>query len=348
MTDKMKLTMVAAVAALVAGCGGGGSSGGGGVTPPPPAAGVPILRTMPANPYTAGTAEFNNFAEINRVRLAGGFGAMNGDPVLDVAASGEINYKLVNYGSTTCINQSDPHGQKVGCPAFTGSTPQARCDAAAKGTDAEGKLMCGEVQGGLTAASLPQFSMVSAYTEAIGHMQVLLDAYANRVGMKMMEFPGSTALIRDYGGVINPGYRSDSMLAPSATERNSILGVFPYDGMTGVGIGSGALCMDGTVSSIGILVQIGINLAPTVTKFALRKDGATVDTPIWQATPGISRICGTEPTAPGGWALMKPQVILDPNTKYTVTFEGTSEGKALSKTWSFTTGTDRFHQVPKQ
>lgn len=345
MKNTMKLTLVAAVAAVVAGCGGGGSAGGG-VTPPPASSGVPILRTMPANPYTAGTAEFNNFSEINRVRLAGGFGAMTGDAVMDVAAAGMVNYQLTNIG-TACIDNNDPHGQKATCPAFTGATPQARCEAGAKGTASEGKMVCGEVGDGASSDTPISFSMVSFYTQAIGHLQVLLDAYANRVGMKLVEMPNATVpQMRDYGGTINLGYHTDNMVVPTTSEINSILGVFPYDGMTGVGLGGGADCGSGVRDGIGILVQVGIHLAPTIAKFSLRKDGSNVDIPVSMVPAGGRDAC-SEITAPGGWAMMHPNGVLEANTKYTVTFEGSSEGKALSKTWSFTTGTDRLHQISK-
>lgn len=354
MNAKLRSTLaLSSIATLLTACGGGGGGSttpppGGGVTPPPAVTPGNLLKTMPANPFTAGTAEYNNFIEINRIRIAGGFGGMIDDPVMRQAAKAHENYAYLNYTVNNNPNPG-PHNQTPGNPGFTGIDPQARCDAAAVGTAAEKNIGCGEVRAGV-GGTPGQLNIMGLYAAgAVGHLQGILDYRANRMGMHTTDYlPISNQL--STSTTIDVGYRFDSMAMLDSDKANSIVGIYPFDGMTGVGLGVGETTQNGLpYANTVILVQtseLGIN--PTVTTFTLRKDGATQDTPAriiegGQPTNGP----GTEPTQKG-WAILAATVLLDPNSKYTVTFSGQLNGVLLNKTWSFTTGTCKWSEMPGQ
>lgn len=316
------------VPALV-GCGGGGIDSS---APEPEVTKSNLLMTPQASPYTAGTAEKRTFDEFNRVRIAGGFGAAMHDATMDKSAKAHASYLLANPTG------GDAHYEKVGNLGFTGVTPQDRCDAADVGNSSPmGKLLCGENVAYVGAASgVPEINVVSEYNYATGHLQNALDYRNNLVGMNFQIPPRNvTSGIESIFGVMQVGSRMNYPARLASDKAKSIVGVFPFDGMTGVGVGLGFA--NGWIDSTSILVQSSRYENPTVTSFTLRKEGATTDTPTVVHEAGTMR--GTEPTM-AGWAILFPTVVLDVNSKYTVTFNGFIDGAPVSKTWSFTTGSN--------
>lgn len=368
---------------ILQGCGGGGASsdpaptGGGsagGVNPPPAVVPGNLLTSMPSNPYPAGSADAKNFNEINRIRLAGGFGAAVEDAVMTKAAAAHDNYMVLNITAGNPI--SGPHAETPGLPGFTGASPQDRCTAAAIGTSEQGRITCGEVRIG-GSDSIDVLNVMGHYGVAPGHLAQALDFRVTRVGVHLLDDP----IASEWGtwghgsfGTIDMGWLTSNpggIGTVDSDKVNAIIGIYPFNGMTGVGWGPfdsltqynaacgpngenlaataaglvGKLC----TPSQTILVQVATNnnTDPTVTSFSLRKDGDTQDWPSRRIAAG-DPCCGpgTESTYSGaGFAFLLVTKPMDPNTRYTVNFKGQANGVSLSKTWSFTTGPESYSRM---
>jgi len=340
-TNRLLLATATAVAlAALTACGGGG--GGGDATPLPPTPTPEVtagnlLMTPQASPYAAGSAEKRTFDEMNRIRIGGGFGAMMYDATMDKAAKAHVDYWQVNPMTVG----TDFHSETPGRPGFTGVMPWDRCTAANNGiTGGDSFLTCSE-DGTMSGYSRAELHVMGQYTFATGHLQNALNFRYNRTGMNFQFWaagidPASPSVTDPTIGSITVGYRADSRGTVASDKAKSIVGVYPFDGMTGVGIGQAFTSGGSSLYGLSILVQSSRDENPVVTTFTLRKEGATADTPTVIHQAGTMH--GTEPTL-AGWAILFPTVILDVNSKYTVTFMGSIDGAPVSKTWSFTTGT---------
>lgn len=339
--NKLALVVALATAALLTACGGGGSSAGSSTPPvatPAPTPAVPgnLLQTEQPTTYAAGSTNATNWSDLSRIRIAGGFGAPIFDPVMYQAAAAHDAYMWANQAGGAGLT---PHNETAGLSGFTGVDPQARCVAAALGTSSEGKMACGEVRSSANV-SAANFHLMNIFTLATGHLQEILDWRNNYVGMHLGDWPDATPSFPDAGGSVELGTHTDNLAKLDSDKANSIVGVFPYDGMQDVLVGVSGGGTGGTPAwcqCTSILVQTSVlGLNPMVTTFTLRKDGATSDTPVEIVTGGAMH--GTEPTLVG-WGIMFPTVVLDVNSKYNVTFKGYINNVAIEKSWSFTTGT---------
>lgn len=315
-------------------CGGGGADS---TVQAPVATESNLIMTLPASPYVSGTPEKRTFDEINRVRIAGGFGAAMHDASMDKSAKAHTSYLLANPTG------GDAHNEIAGNPGFTGVVPQDRCDVADVGNNSPmGKLLCGENVGSVAASSgVLEINVLSEFTYATGHLQNALNYRNNLAGMNFQRYTksgvesifGVIPSIEYITGVMQVGYRMNFSARLASDKTRSIVGVYPFDGMTGVGIGLDLT--NGKIQPISILVQSSRYENPIVTSFTLRKDGAITDTPSVVHQAGTP--FGPEPTA-AGWAILYPTVLLEMNSKYTAKFNGSIDGVPVSKTWTFTTG----------
>lgn len=316
-TTSLRLSALSLAVALAA-CGGGGDP----ALPTTPATPAPaqsglLMDANQASPYLVNSPEKKNFDELNRVRVAGGFGAMQYEDVMSKSATAHTSY------ASLTLDPGGAHIETVGKPGFTGVTVQDRCNAAAGGVF---KFVCDE--GGYFVGNVGYsgFDVLSYYSLATGHLQAALNFASNRGGLHIAQ-----ATISDLPsviGFINMGY----LRSPPLVAGHSIVGVYPFDGMTAVGTGQ---AVTQAVQGISILAQFPTADNPAVTSFTLRKDGATVDTPARIHEAGTYN--GTEPTR-AGWAILIPTVVLDANSKYNVKFVGSHGGVPTEKSWSFTTG----------
>lgn len=325
-----------AVALALTACGGGGGSDTGAVAPPAAKSELLTDANQPS-PYLVASPEKKSFDEINRVRVAGGFGAMQYEEVMSKTATAHTQYVVAGgyFG----------HIEEVGRPGFTGVTVQDRCNAAA---GAAFKFVCGEGGYSIGNVSYSGFDVMSHYSLATGHLQAVLDYQSNRGGLHIStwDIPQTTNGVADAPipgvmGFINMGYSA----VPNV--QAGIVGVYPFDSMTAVGIGRGTPGAQFSLQTapsgqqywngygINIMAQFPTSVNPVVTSFTLRKDGATVDVPTRVHEAGTMN--GTEPTR-AGWAILIPNVVLDANSKYNVKFVGSHGGVAAEKSWSFTTG----------
>lgn len=335
LSNTARLTALA-IAVSLAACGGGGgdpampTTPAAPVTPATPAVvlGDLLMDANQPSAYLVGSPEKKNFDELNRIRVAGGFGAMQYEEVVNKAAAAHTQYVVAGgyFG----------HIEEVGRPGFTGVTVQDRCNAAAGGFT---NLVCDEGGYLIGSPSLSDFNFMSQFSRATGHLQSALNYQSNRGGLAVVAFNapgtfgGAVTSTPSVMGFINMGNIRNA--APRLASANAIVGIYPFDGMTGVGTGFG----DGRIN---ILAQYPAGATAAITSFTLRKEGATADTPARIHAAGTYN--GTEPTD-AGWAILLPTVQLDVNSKYTVTFSGMLNGVDASKTWSFTTGTSPYTRM---
>lgn len=329
-TRLFKLSALAAAAVLSA-CGGGG---GGGSTKPvaPPA--LVQLWTMQSHPYPAGSAEQVTFDELNRLRIRGGFGAITYDADVNQAAKNHLNYELLN-------NTGPLHTETAGLPGYTGYGPGDRVHYVRNNnvnTNPDWNVREDGASGPADMTSMAGWSL------ATGHLQSMLDYQQRRAGIasSFRPDPQYPAIWANF----NFAYEQLNPVTLPASQGWSLVGVYPFPGMTNVGTGLNTLP---NITAMNILVQFPtINntscgtINPIVSRFTLRKNGDTVDVPTRQVVGG--QYNGTEPTD-SGWAIMFPTVILEPNTQYNVDFAGSFCGTVSTKTWSFTTGTSAYSQA---
>lgn len=337
-------------------CGGGGAGGVGGG---PPVTVTPgnLLMSMPPNPYPAGSADARNFAEINRIRIAGGFGAITEHPAMTLAARNHNNYEVVNIMAGNPV--PDPHLETPGLPGFTGVTPGDRCTAAAKDMSKDNFVACGEVRYGF-GGSIDDMNVMGGYGATLGHLQIILDYRKNRGGLSLIDDPiPSNWHPWGHGsfGTIDVGYVLGNEGRVASDNVNSVVGVYPFDGMTGVGVGytdptcddqGNALDWPGHYCNPGLTIAAQTTLLdtnPEVIAFSVRREGATTDVPTRRIIAG-EPCCGpgTEPSYPG-WALLATTALLESNAKYVVTLKLRINGVAADKTWSFTTGNTMFGRL---
>jgi hypothetical protein len=309
-----------------------------------------LLTTVQPHPYAKGSVEQIAFDEINRLRINGGFGAMIYSEALMQSSKNHVKYEILN-------NVGAGHTEDPALPGFTGVDGVARVKFAAQGTPEAGQI--GGSEGGWSrGGALGSVNPVSDYSVATGHLQHVLSYASKYQGYYFEEAQilNNPSFSGPYGiGSLGFGGRMDNLASLASDKTYSIVGVYPFPGMTGVGLGLGtslSLAPQPAMQGMNIMIQFPYNsnadlnpaslVNPVIKTFTLRKDGASADTPSLVHEAGTMH--GTEPTI-AGWAILFPLVTLDANSKYTVTFEGTWLGHPASKVWSFTTGASTLSRV---
>ena len=356
-----------AASALLSACGGGDPPYV--YVPPPP---LVQLWTAQPHPYAAGSVEQVTFDEANRLRIRGGFGAFTYDANVTQTARNHLNYEVLNHTGPM-------HPETPGLPGFTGVGPDQRYAYLVPPVlnVNTGRLTLGEA--GSSGGPLAPTTPMENWSLATGHLQDILDYQKRWVGI-------ASTVVNDWiistaaDGTVTTsapfpslwsnfdlGYDQLNRVTLPAGHGWSIVGVYPFPGMTNVGIGSGnpgetfklltapagnqywngyglnimvQFPDTGTTKAAGANTCFTVN--PTVSHFTLRKNGSAVDVPTRQVVAG--EYDGTEPTE-RGWALMFATSLLEPNTQYNVDFAGSFCGTVSTKTWSFTTGTNANSQV---
>ena len=353
-----------AASALLSACGGGDPAWV--YVPPPP---LVQLWTAQPHPYAAGSVEQVAFDEANRLRIRGGFGAFTYDANVYQTAKNHLNYEVLNHTGPM-------HPETPGLPGFTGIGPGERyLYVVPRVPNVNRFLNFGEAgsSGGTDSTPMEGWSL------ATGHLQDILDYQKRWVGIaSIVVNDWITTTMPDGTITTSPpepylwanfdlAYEQLNPVTLPAGHGWSLVGVYPFPGMTNVGIGSGnpgetfklltapagnqywngygltimvQFPNSATVNAAGLSTCFTIN--PVVSHFTLRKNGSAVDVPTRQVVAG--EYDGTEPTE-RGWALMFATSLLEPNTQYTVDFAGSFCGTASTKTWSFTTGTNANSQV---
>ena len=327
------LLSLAAVAALLvlAGCGGGGGGG----------AAAPATRTADATTvspvaHAAGSEELAAFQLLNAERERCGFGGLTQNAQLDAAARAHANYQI--------INSVVSHLEDASKPGFTGVTAADRI-AAAGYTDAG--ALSDEIAGflgtsqkaGLGAAALRNL------LNAPYHLQGLMSGFRD-VGISVRSSAdtgvGAAAVILQ----INAAYKR---LAGPQLFAAPEVHTYPCEGSSGVNfklsnedpnpVPGRDLSTTPLGSSVYIAVRDGNVLNITSASLIQLSTGqpVTLRTPITAANDPYA------PCAAGCFKSHQAYVVADAplqaNMSYQLTLNGTNNGTAFSRTFSFATGT---------
>lgn len=349
---KLPITLLASV--LLASCGGGGGTAT--ITPPVTSAfygtcgasstvsqaaaqalcmpvSVPIVTSIPATTYAAGSQEKAAFDYLNNARSTCGFGLLAQDTRLDAAAANHANYQVTNaFG----------HYETQGLLGFTGVTPTDR--AAFVG-------YIGEVNEGTTGdlAGLNTNSFVNLTRELLSapyHMRSLMYGWKD-VGVSLKQRQAGSA----YAVNINPGFRStESKQQPSS---GTVL-TYPCQGTVDTAtsmINEDPWPIPGRTSAIGqsVLVQVAEGSTLVLNTYAMtRVGGPGIDA----GTVANGSVAGnTSPLIKLDWsndtnsrftnrynvAMLMPDKTMMPGGVYRVQVTGTVDGALFNKDFTFST-----------
>jgi uncharacterized protein YkwD len=347
---KAKLSLVAvACSILLAACGGGGGgssapSNGGtptGTTPTTPPVVTPPTTPIPAptsdlqtavaaTTYAAGSQQLEFFNTLNDFRAKLGLGLLAQSTKLDAANENHLKYLMTN----TDVNFSavDP---KTGRPFFHLEDAARVNYTGITELDRANFMQYGGVYVGETGG----------YGNGKGAKAALTDLIAtvyHRVGL-MMQFP------RDIGIAVGTDQFQTMVVTfgyTSTQQKNAsdYFGAYPADKQTGVPLVAYIETPNpfpeltygefNTKTSFPITVAVETRSTLAVTSFTVTEAG--------QSTPLDVRLM-TKDTDPNKMTQANTATIIGkapfkPNTTYAVRFEGTNNGVALLKTWTFTTG----------
>jgi len=351
--SKFKYLVVVMLGALLTACGGGGGSGTSPVvsttppattpstpTPPTPPAPSPsdgnIVVSVPPPTYTAGSGNLLVFNAINDLRSKIGSGLLAQSALLDKSASAHWNY----------INQNgvfELHQETAGKPGYTGVRAQDRIAAA-----------------GYTAAVSAEaiFS-----TNGTDKYSTCVAEWANSVYHAALLF-ASTIDIGVATGNVNAS--ADTLcvvdLATSNTQTAQLPGAgsvraYPYANQTGVPFvflnrtetptPAPDLPELGTPVTVNFETKgLAISVPLAISQFSLTPaSGTAVEARILvnkagKLGPAITTngpALTDDSQMQGFAATLVPVKRLNPNTVYTVSLIAVVDGKAINKTWSFTT-----------
>lgn len=320
-----------ATALALAACGGGGSDSpapsappssntppGGTMpdplTPAPPVTGMP---TQPGAPTLTGNIALDGREWLNYRRAQVGMSTLTHSTVIDIAAQGHSDYQR--------INNTISHEQTPGREGFTGATLADRLSAAGYVFNTSAARAYGEV---ISAASNSSGQyMAEELITAVYHRFVIFEPMFKEIGTGA----ATSSTGRGYftaNFTANNGYGT-------GLPRGQVA-VWPFDAQTGVprNFFSDTESPDPVPdrNEVGYPISVHANIsAPVVVQtFTVRPRGGA-DLPTRLLSNANDTHTGRSSAA------IVPLSPLAAGATYDVTFAGTVDGTAVSRSWSFTT-----------
>lgn len=306
------------IAALLAGCGGGGGGSNSATAPATSAPPSTPLPQEPGAPTLTGNTALDGFNWLNYRRAQLGLSVLTRNSRVDAAALGHSNYLR--------LNNTVSHEQTVGAPGFTGVNLTNRLSAA--GYALTGGYAIGEVISATTDTS--GFYQAEELITAIYHRFVMFEPVFREVGTGATTVPG--------------GY---TYFTADLTATNGL----------GAGIGAGRLVNYPVNNQINVPINFFSDTEspdpvpnqnevgyPVSVHADSGRGGAGVVVRSFTITPRggsalntllLSNATDSRTTAPA--AAIIPLAPLRRGTVYDVSFDGTVNGVAAPRTWSFTT-----------
>lgn len=326
MTQNLSLLAYTLACALsVSACGGGNdatTSAGAGTpangTPSSPTQSVPGTVAMPQ--YASTSAQLAMFNAINHYRAQCGFPALQENTILDEAAQAHAKYEGLN----SVVADTETQGN----PGFTGVT----------GADTAATF--GWPAGVFTGRGDAGFYNATAITSAQFGMQFVTEWASGVYHVSIMTYPANLVGFGEYettyqGFPVGAGTVQLGQVA-TYTLANAPL-TFPCQGVAGItyrGAGESPTPPN-TSGAWGAPVSVIGNPSDTVvlTSAAYTAlDGATISLQVLNSATDPNHLLGQYQ------AVAYPTTPLQPNTQYSVALNGTINGTAFSRTFTFTTG----------
>jgi len=283
-----------------------------------PAPNLPLLK--PAVPLKTmalfSTAEYQQ-KTLNRVnyhRALAGLEAFTVSPILNAVSQAHADY--LN------LNNETGHEETTGKDGFTGQWPDDRCE-----TQGYAYAGIGEVISFGNQAE----DGVDALITAIYHRFILLSPGSTETGIGDAAHP-TFGLVQN----INPA-------RPSGTDAAvDIITVYPSDNQTGVPLKfnsdeeSPDPVYDQNTVGYPVSIQFSSDYTVSMTDFTISKDEVALSSTLLDPDGNDPNV---ENPSENCFSVI-PLDKLNPETVYDVLFEGTVDGQAYTKQWSFTTGID--------
>lgn len=346
MKSQSKLSLAVLVVATLSACGGGGGGSATSVAPPggtppvvtPPVVTPPVVSpppsdiqtSVPAPSYLAGSQELAFFTIFNDFRSKLGLGLLAQNTKLDAANQNHVKYLMSN--ADVDFSAVDPktgrpyfHLEDASRPNYTGTTE-------------------------LDRANFAQYSGVyvgefGGYGKGQGAAIAITDLIAtvyHRAGL-MFQFPREI-------GIAVANDRNQTIVATVAFSSSqqfnasNFFGTYPADKQTNVPrtayietpnpFPEVAYADFGTKTSFPINVVAANNAKLAVTTFTVTEAGqaAAHDVRLLTKDSDPNKLLA------GNTAYLVGKSPFKPNTTYNVSFSGFVDGSAVTKEWSFTTG----------
>lgn len=343
---RSSILMVVLVSAMLSACGGGGGGGDGGSTPPPvstnpnPPVVVPpnppatpeqdLQTTVPAPTYAANSEELAFFNAYNEFRAQAGLGKLAQNAKLDLAAKNHLNYQVQNpdldlFATDPATGRAVFHIESPSRPGFTGVQELDRAKFAQ--------------YAGAYVGETGSFGMGKGASKALSD---LLATVYHRSAF-MYQSPRDIGIVvgtdKNQTVIVEFGFETKKQFNAS-----NYFGSYPADKQTGVRLTAATelpnpfaditLAEYPTKTSYPVNVVSAEGTTMAVTSFTMTEAG--------QTAPVDARLItkGNDPNkyVAANTAFLVGKAPFKPNTVYNVVFSGTVNGVAVSKSWSFTTG----------
>jgi len=367
--SKLKLSVLA-TALILSACGGGGGGGTVLIEPikQPDSPVVPtvvptenssvidaglstIITSAPPVPtYAIDSAEYSAFTTLNAERIQCGFGPLKQNAKLDTYIKGHIDWQLL-----TQIPDYLSHVQKPNTPGFTGITYLDRALAVgyitpelyASNHDANGNSVY-RLSEGLTGGGERRYGAWGG--EAV---RVLLSAPYHMMGLlePVVDIGVAVRDSFDAGVVLASGVSSRSItgiLTGSATQERQMQSAtdvltYPCEGSTGVTRLLGAETPNPVpgrnlgINPIGTTVYIQVRENQVIKITSAAMVNATTNAAVVLRAPMTNDVDPNPGYYQLNGAYVSADAPLDRNTRYSVTIQGTNNGVAFTKKFTFTT-----------
>ncbi|MCA8002840.1 MULTISPECIES: CAP domain-containing protein [Burkholderia cepacia complex] len=332
----ISLSALSVAAALtLAACGGGGDGGStntgstGGTNPNPSNPGTPsttVPGTVDSAQYPAGSAQLAALTLLNQYRTQCGFPAIKQNTVLDQAAQNHAKY----IGLNGVVTDSEVSGNQ-------GYTAASYSDRAVAAGFPNGAV-------GIGASGAGNAVFTSNFNAALAGQQFIYSLLGGAYHAVVATFPVDNAGFGEFETQVTSGsytytesWQSISMYSTRTQAITNGPKTFPCDGVTGVPYREvGEIPTPPNVSTSGwgtpIVVMGNITDTIVVQSASVTGPSGAVAVQVLNSDSDPNKLLGKYQ------AVAYPTSPLDPKTTYNVTINGTSNGTAFSRNFSFTTG----------
>ena len=336
---KLQVTLLASVALALTACGGGGGTTATATVTSTVTPDTKLITSVPANTYSVTTQseEAAAFSYLNSERSRCGFGLVAQSSVLDIAAKNHADWQLINsYAS---------HSEVTGTPGFTGVGSLDRIIAAGYGTSAEIVKVTDELTTSQGRTSKTGFGVESirSLLNAPYHMNGLLSGYRD-IGISVRN-DVDTATTATYGYRVHTQINL-AIKSPAVQQLIAATDVqtYPCNGSSNV---SRQLTDERpnpvpgrnlTTNPLGLSIFVAVREGQIIAIASVSMTNLSNGSAVTMRTP----VTSANDLNPGYFASHQAYVSADTplaaNTGYQVTLNGTNNGTAFSRTFTFTTG----------